>query len=97
MHAQTYFTLRDICTDVENNVVKERLNRFFTPLAEAYIDICKIQERQFYGLRDFYRFVHNKTIACVLLRQLFLSSIHFIFFIPSLLLIYFIQPSEDAV
>ena len=71
-----YFTLRGICSNVETDPVKkkclteqsnnsekvkERLNKFFTPLAEAYIEICEMQEQQFYGLRDFYRFAHKRT------------------------------------
>ena len=47
---------RGICSNEENDPVKKRLDRFFSPLADSYIQICKAQERQFYGLRDFYRY-----------------------------------------
>ena len=48
--------LRGICSNVEDDKVKKWLDRFFTPLAEAYIEICDKQKRQFFGLRDFYRY-----------------------------------------
>ena len=47
---------RGICSNEVNDPVKKRLDRFFAPLADSYIEICKQQERQFYGLRDFYRY-----------------------------------------
>ena len=51
------FTLsRGICSDEENDPVKKRLDRFFAPLADSYIEICRQQERQYFGLRDFYRY-----------------------------------------
>ena len=42
--------------------MKKRLDRFFTPLAEAYIEICDKQKRQFFGLRDFYRYAAFYTL-----------------------------------
>ena len=29
---------------------------FFSPLSKAYMEICKTQTREFFGLRDFYRY-----------------------------------------
>ena len=29
---------------------------FFGPLSKAYMEICKKQTREFFGLRDFYRY-----------------------------------------
>ena len=39
----------------QNSTLKERLSAYFTVLAEAYLNICNKQTRQFFGLRDFYR------------------------------------------
>ena len=44
-----------------NDVVKDRLNHLFQVLAKAYKRICKRQTRQFFGLRDFYRY-KNETL-----------------------------------
>ena len=57
----------------DQNKAKERLNRFVAPLAEAYIEICVMQEQQFYGLRDFYRFAQNRTCTCALMLPIFIS------------------------
>ena len=46
---------RGICSNKENDPVRERLEEFFHPLAKSYIEICQKQHRQFFGLRDFYR------------------------------------------
>ena len=46
---------RGICSYVEKDLIKERLEGYFRPLAEAYVEICKKQKREFFGLRDFYR------------------------------------------
>ena len=48
-----------ICRSEKNNVIKERLNHYFHDLAEAYHNICKKQSREFFGLRDFYRYVYT--------------------------------------
>ncbi len=50
---------RGICSDKENDLVKNRLESYFKHLAEAYKAICKKQEREFFGLRDFYRSVNT--------------------------------------
>ena len=44
-----------ICSNQVNDPVRERLQDYFDPLSKAYKDICQKQERQFFGLRDFYR------------------------------------------
>ena len=47
---------RGICHNDENNAVQKRLSGHFELLAEAYHQICREQKRQFFGLRDFYRY-----------------------------------------
>ena len=57
-----------ICSTKERDPVRERLQCYFSPLSHAYMTICEKQERQFFGLRDFYRCVPNiqKTShACI--------------------------------
>ena len=52
------FCFRGICSNRENDPVKERLEVYFKPLAAAYKEICSEQEKEkraFFGLRDFYR------------------------------------------
>ena len=44
-----------ICSNEVNDPVRERLQDYFEPLSKAYREICSNQERQFFGLRDFYR------------------------------------------
>ena len=46
---------RGICSDMENDIVKKRLEGHFQPLAAAYEAICLKQKKEFFGLRDFYR------------------------------------------
>lgn len=48
---------KGICSDRENDPVKNRLDPYFDHLAEAYKSICSKQQREFFGLRDFYRCV----------------------------------------
>ena len=57
---------RGICSNEVMDPVREMLEDYFDPLSKAYKDICQKQkrpfvgqkkERQFFGLRDFYRFV----------------------------------------
>ncbi len=50
-----------ICSNKEKDPVKDRLKDLFKPLSQAYLDICTACEkggRQFFGLRDFYRYFH---------------------------------------
>ena len=49
---------RGICSNRANDLVKERLDAYFKPIAAAYKDICDKQielRKSFFGLRDFYR------------------------------------------
>ena len=47
---------RGICSNKEDDPVRKRLQPYFKHLAAAYKAICKKQEREFFGLRDFYRY-----------------------------------------
>ncbi len=54
-----------ICSNKHNDPIREQLRRYFEPLSEAYMEVCNIcekQKRQFFGLRDFYRYVLNVWI-----------------------------------
>lgn len=48
---------RGICSNKKDDPVRERLEEYFKPLAKSYLNICNKQHRQFFGLRDFYRYV----------------------------------------
>ena len=45
---------RGICSTKEDDLVKNRLEPYFEPLAEAYKGIYEKQKKEFFGLRDFY-------------------------------------------
>ena len=49
------YSAEGICSNSEHDPVKIRLKQYFKPLSEAYMEICRKQDRQFFGLRDFYR------------------------------------------
>ena len=49
------FSARGICSNQQNDPVRSKLEQYFSPLARAYLAICKSQKREFFGLRDFYR------------------------------------------
>ena len=49
------FSAKGICSNKENDPIRRKLELFFQPLVRAYINICGLQQREFYGLRDFYR------------------------------------------
>ena len=51
------FSAQGICGKEEGDQIKNKLDHYFKPLAQAYEAICKKQKREFFGLRDFYRFV----------------------------------------
>jgi hypothetical protein len=61
---------RGICSNKEDDPVRERLEEYFQPLAKSYVEICKKQRRQFFGLRDFYRWVimlfYSCELACIM-------------------------------
>ena len=47
---------RGICSDKTDDPVRNKLEPFFRPLAQTYMTVCQAQE--FFGLRDFYRYVN---------------------------------------
>eukprot|EP00731_Ephydatia_muelleri_P024235 Em0016g506a len=55
---------RGICSNQDNDRVRERLEGLFAPLSEAYDEICKQQKRDFFGLRDFYSLVKMLYWIC---------------------------------
>ena len=50
------FSAGGICGKEDNDQIKNKLESYFKPLAQAYKVICDKQKREFFGLRDFYRF-----------------------------------------
>ena len=54
---ELHLSARGICSTEDKDPVREKLERYFDPLSRAYMEICMKQERQFFGLRDFYRCV----------------------------------------
>ena len=53
---------RGICSNEPNDPIKKMLEVYFKPIASAYTEICVAQQRQFFGLRDFYRYKYIYTI-----------------------------------
>ena len=51
------FSARGICSNVSNDPVRNELEPYFSQLAMAYLKICELQKREFFGLRDFYRYM----------------------------------------
>ena len=54
-----------ICCNKKGEAMTQGLSFYFEPLAKAYYYVCQKQERQFFGLRDFYRL----TVAVELVHQ----------------------------
>ena len=52
------FSAKSICSNKKDDPVKARLEQYFRPLSEAYMTICMKQDREFFGLRDFYRYIN---------------------------------------
>ena len=54
-------TARGICRDIERgeNKITSLLKPLLRPLAEAYMEICRKQQTEFFGLRDFYWYVSS--------------------------------------
>ena len=46
---------RSICSNKPNDPITRTLEPYLKPIAEAYLEICTLQHREFFGLRDFYR------------------------------------------
>ena len=63
------FSAKGICAPKEGDEdpVRRKLDEFFTPFAKAYMTICEKQEREFFGLRDFYRLVWMfvRNLPCI--------------------------------
>ncbi len=55
------FSAKGICSNNENDPIRKRLEPYFIPFARAYRSICEKQEREFFGLRDFYRLMEHLT------------------------------------
>jgi len=55
-----HFINRGICSTEEKDPVRDKLEPFFVPLAQAYMEISEKQPREFFGLRDFYRYGSHK-------------------------------------
>ena len=57
---------RGICSNLDDDPVRDFLDPIMEDLAKAYLRILKKQEgkrKEFFGLRDFYRYVfHNLVI-----------------------------------
>lgn len=49
------FSAMGICSKNKHDPIRQRLEPYFQPFARAYKIICEKQEREFFGLRDFYR------------------------------------------
>ena len=64
------YSAEGICSNKEDDPVKARLTLYFKPLSEAYMEICEKQERQFFGLRDFYRLVLSTTNIIVVIEAM---------------------------
>lgn len=50
---------RGICSMTDSDPIKGKLDEFFCSFAKSYISICEKQKRQFFGLRDFYRWADS--------------------------------------
>ena len=51
-----YDFYRGICSIKKNDKYRDRLEKYFKPLAISYLQICEEQQpKEFFGLRDFYR------------------------------------------
>ena len=66
--------IRSICSTEDKDLVRDKLEKFFVPLAKAYNEICVLQKTElkleFFGLRDFYRYNQhtNSSTAMYCLR-----------------------------
>ena len=49
------FSAKGICSNKEDDPIVNFLMQYFRPFAKAYKKICQKQDREFFGLRDFYR------------------------------------------
>ena len=51
------FSAEEICSYDTNDPIRTLLEPYFEPLAKAYMSIIEKQKKDFFALRDFYRFV----------------------------------------
>lgn len=51
------FSAKGICSNKKDDPIKKYMEGLFEPFARAYKRICELQPREFFGLRDFYRYV----------------------------------------
>ena len=51
------FSARGICSNQNDDEIRANLEEFFKPFATAYLSIREKQDREFFGLRDFYRYI----------------------------------------
>ena len=60
------FSAKGICSNVSSDPIRKHLEPYFKPFARAFKKICSKQEREFFGLRDFYRsiIVNNVIHFC---------------------------------
>ena len=49
------FSAMGICSNKDNDPIRSNLEMYFRSFARAYKKILGKQEREFFGLRDFYR------------------------------------------
>lgn len=56
-YTELEFSARSICSNKENDPIREKLEQYFPSLVEGYMEICGKQKKEFFGLRDFYRYL----------------------------------------
>ena len=66
------FSARGICGEEDSDQIKDKLQPYFKPLAQAYKIICDTQNRDFFGLRDFYRF-DGLYVVCVCVIHVYMN------------------------
>ena len=57
------YSFRGICST--DQVALQVIEQIIPALAKAYLDLYKKQEKQFFGLRDYYRYVTETDPQCV--------------------------------
>ncbi len=63
------FSAKGICSNKEDDPIKRHLQGYFEHFAKAYKKICELQTREFFDLRDFYRYSlksYNNYFRCTL-------------------------------
>lgn len=70
---------RGICSVEDSDKYRDHLEDYFKPLTASYIEICERQQhKEFFGLRDFYRYsgkfvlmLHLYMNTCSLIKMLY--------------------------